>query len=277
MRFILKLYNESAERKVIPVNYQYPVSAWIYHTLGNADGEFAEKLHATGYVSGKQHFKNFTFSRLQFPPGGFKIDRDRLCVLSNEFQLVLSFRLPEITESFIKGLFAGSALKIYDKAGGAEFAVKSIECVSDPHFSDKMLWQTISPVIVSRPHERNGRLIPDYLEPQHKEYKKYFIQNLVRKAASADTVETDSESIGFKPVTEARKRGITLKAGTPAQTKVISYDFAFELVAPEALQKVLYHAGAGELNAQGFGCVKELNVGKEIAEFKTKDLVKQGM
>ncbi len=44
MRFRIKLFKEGVKPKVIPVNYQYPISAWIYSTLKSADAAFAGKI-----------------------------------------------------------------------------------------------------------------------------------------------------------------------------------------------------------------------------------------
>lgn len=37
------------KKQVLPFNYQYPVSAWIYKVLGRADKEFTRMLHDLGY------------------------------------------------------------------------------------------------------------------------------------------------------------------------------------------------------------------------------------
>ena len=42
MRFKLKLNLENCQR-MLPMDYQYYIGAWIYKIIGNADREFAQK------------------------------------------------------------------------------------------------------------------------------------------------------------------------------------------------------------------------------------------
>ena len=54
MRLKLK-FKLSGKRQILPLNYQYPVSGWIYKVLAKADKGFTEILHEQGYklLSGK--------------------------------------------------------------------------------------------------------------------------------------------------------------------------------------------------------------------------------
>ena len=42
---------------VLPVNYQYELSAWIYRVIRNADAEYADFLHRHGHTTGRKTFK----------------------------------------------------------------------------------------------------------------------------------------------------------------------------------------------------------------------------
>ena len=66
MRFQLTL-NRTTKQRMLPMDYQYYISAWIYKTIGKADMEFARFLHDEGYGNdpGKL-YKLFCFSRLNF-------------------------------------------------------------------------------------------------------------------------------------------------------------------------------------------------------------------
>lgn len=79
MRFklTLHLFKPGA---ILPINYHYPVSAWIYSRICSADIAFAEWLHENGYSLDSKHFKLFTFSELYLPK--FERDGDRLKILT---------------------------------------------------------------------------------------------------------------------------------------------------------------------------------------------------
>lgn len=63
MRFLLFLQcNKRGE--VLPINYQYPLSAAIYKIPDQADAEYAAFLRKSGYGKG---FKLFTFSDIGCP------------------------------------------------------------------------------------------------------------------------------------------------------------------------------------------------------------------
>ncbi len=56
MRFQLLL--QSLQQPTwLPFNYQYPLSAAIYHIIGRADRSFSRFLHDHGYPTGNKHFK----------------------------------------------------------------------------------------------------------------------------------------------------------------------------------------------------------------------------
>ncbi len=69
MRFKLFLASQTAGA-IIPINYQYPLSAAIYRILAKVDADYATFLHEKGYVVGEglKHFKLFTFSDLPNGP-----------------------------------------------------------------------------------------------------------------------------------------------------------------------------------------------------------------
>lgn len=56
------ILNKNKSNAVIPINYQYPLSAAIYKILQKGDSEYAQFLHEEGYGKG---YKFFTFSDLK--------------------------------------------------------------------------------------------------------------------------------------------------------------------------------------------------------------------
>ena len=90
---------------MLPVDYQYFLSAWIYKVIGQADREFSNFLHAEGYSSGYKHFKLFCYSPLNFGRPRFWKEKALLEIQSDQLFLHVSFRMHEAAEKFIIGLF----------------------------------------------------------------------------------------------------------------------------------------------------------------------------
>lgn len=263
MRLILHLTTENLHQQSIPVNYQYPLSAWIYHTIAEGNHEFARFLHDTGFTGANKSYKLFTFSQLQFPTRGFKVEGDRMKILAGECRLVISFMVPQIMEHFITGLFKGQAFSLGDTISRAYLKVAAVEALPTPVFSSFMKMKTISPVVVSL--QENGCKTATYIEPTHAEYSRLLADNLINKYAAAVQAglilphapdkEADTELI-VKVLNTPRSRLILIKAGTPAETRIKGYTFDFEISAPVELIKTAFYAGLGEKNALGMGCLE---------------------
>lgn len=243
---------------MLPINYQYEVSAWIYHTLHFGDAAFAEWLHNKGYNTGNRSFKLFTFSNLMAQR--FKVMQDRLRILSDQATLYLTFRIDEAMQHFVQGLFQQQRLRIGDRKSQADFEVSRIEMLPEPEFSTKMTFRCLSPMCVSKPVERNGKLQSWYLAPDHPEYAERLFENLLMRyqAVSPNTEKPDTDSLkhtSFTLKSSARSRLIKIKADTPQETRIRGYLFDFECQAPAELLKFGYEAGFGEKGSLGFGCV----------------------
>ncbi len=66
MRFRLSL-NRTTKQRMLPMDYQYYISAWIYKVLKQADENFALFLHEKGYgKNDPKLYKLFCFSPLNF-------------------------------------------------------------------------------------------------------------------------------------------------------------------------------------------------------------------
>ena len=56
----LKLTLQHRPNQVLPINYQYLISSWVYRTLESANAEFATQLHEYGYDFRGKQYKLFT-------------------------------------------------------------------------------------------------------------------------------------------------------------------------------------------------------------------------
>lgn len=259
MRFRLLLSLQDKRYRTIPVNYQYPLSAWIYKTINEGNHEFARFLHTKGYGSGNKAFKFFTFSMLEFSQSGYSLQDNRLHIQAETCALEVSFMAPEAMQHFISGLFRNQQFTLGDKTSRAAFGVRSVEAIALPVFTDKMCFTALSPILVS--HQQTNRATAAYLAPDNPMFGKLLTDNLTAKYAAAVQSgllqwEKDAggeQSVQFELIGKYKMKGLTIKEGTPYQTKIIGYMFSFRIAAPEALIRLGYQAGFGEKNSLGLG------------------------
>lgn len=254
----------------IPVNYQYELSGWIYRTLANGDLAYSTWLHENGYLQERKQFRLFTFSNLQIPK--FRLEGDRLIVLSDHICLYLSFLPERATEEFIKGLFSSQSFVLGDRLSKMQCFVQSVELVEPPVFEPVMTFLTLSPMVLSG-HLENGK--PTYLSPEDPQADRLVYDNLCAKyqafyghpytAVSKEVVSTNGESeiqntssstLSFKLLAPPKRKKITIKAYTPQQTFIVGYHTRFQISLPKELMHILYETGVGEKGSMGFGMVE---------------------
>lgn len=255
--------------KSIPFNYQYALSAVIYHKLAQADKDYASFLHETGYAQNdhSKHFKLFSFSNLL---GIFKPTKNFLQLQGNETGFILACHMADFAENLIKGLFADQRISIGDHTAQADFAVSQIE-VMPAHFAKDdeqavhiVKLKLISPIVVCRKNERGN---DDYLSPEDADFIPLLKQNLTEKLAVAFGPETANQEIIRSPFVikvsglhKLKSRLTTIKGGKDAETKVRGFlGFELEMEASSKVINMALDAGLGGMNAMGFGCVEISN------------------
>lgn len=243
---------------VLPISYQYELSAWIYRVLENADADFAQFLHQRGYQTPqRKSFKLFCFSQLDVPRR--RIVGDRLHLDSREVGLMVSFYLDRAAEEFVRGLFQEQRFTLGDRISQAAFAVKTVEVrpLHWPAGAGPVRIRMRSPLVVAR--KRADGQPDEYLHPDDPDFGRLLLLNLLEKYRAALGEEPprfwDAAQFRFRPVgQEPRSKLITLKSGKAAQTRVRGWLFEFELDAPRELLEIGLLAGFGRMNGEGFGC-----------------------
>ncbi len=267
MRFQITL--EPTRQGVLPLNYQYELSSWIYKTLNHGNSEFAKWLHREGYINDYKRFKLFTFSNLKVPE--FSIDGDRMHIESDVVKLIVSFYPIDSLEYFISGLFHHQEFSIGDKKSKASFKVRTVEKLSEPEFCAVMEFRSLSPVLISHkksPEQKHA----DYKHPTSNHYGKLLMNNLAMKYQAfygrgpevIEDAQLDNKEepvnghpeYGFEVLSKAKSRLITIKSGTGQESKLRGYLYRFRLKAPSELIRLGYYAGFGEKNSLGFGCAE---------------------
>lgn len=239
----------------LPINYQYPIAAWIYKTLHLANPEFSQWLHEQGYSYEKRKFKLFTFSPIKFE--NYVIQKDRIIAQTPNCNITLSFLLPEAVKHFVSGCFKNQHFGLGDRTSQVDFEVKAIDIENQIEFTNSMRFRSLSPICISEPVERNGKLTSQYLSPEDNGYEQRFFDNLREKYLSAN--EGAQKLTGNCKLTvlhTPKSKLIIIKQGTPSESKVRGYNYDFEIEAPKELMEVGYYAGFGEKNSMGFGCIE---------------------
>lgn len=250
---------------VIPVNYQYELSAWIYKVIENADAAFSAFLHRQGHQApSRKSFKLFCFSQLEVPRR--HIEGDRLCIECREISLMVGFYMDRTAEEFVRGLFQEQRFTLGDRISRGAFSVKTVEmrALLLPNDARPVPIRTRSPLVISRkrtaaelaanPREKQDK----YVSPEEPEFKSLFFLNLLEKYRAATCEEPpswwDAERFGVRLVGPPPKSQlITIKSGKEAETKVRGFRFDFELDAPRELVELGLLAGFGRMNGEGFG------------------------
>ena len=256
MRFRLTL-RLNGRANVLPLNYQYELSSWIYAVLNKGDRRLAAWLHEHGYRSRDKEFKLFTFSHLRVP--SFRVEGDRMLVQSGRVELLVSFYPVEVAEPFISGLFKGCSFFLGDKKSGVDFLVESVERCPEVEFTRHMAFRTLSPLFMDERKKRMGAPTR-HLSPEEPSFGHSLHTNLLAKyqAIHGQLPPDDWEPTRFRLLGPPRSKVIAIKQSTAAATRLRAYFCRFELSGEPELLALAYHVGLGRLNSQGFGCIELL-------------------
>lgn len=251
------MHNKPGSR--LSLNYRYELAAAVYKILERADPAFSAWLHDVGFPLEGRKFKLFAISSLRFGEGFRTRREDGTVSLGPRQYLTLSFFVNEAVEKFVAGVFREQHFGIGTKGlPPVDFGIESVEVEPAPVFSPVMRFRTLAPIVLSRYEE--GKKYEQYMSPEAPGYGEQFFNNLLNKYESArlaglvPALPYPADSLHFRLLNQPQKRGVEVKAGTKEQTKVIGYEFEFELEAPEPLLRFGYEAGMG-LDQPMMGCV----------------------
>ncbi|GAB3571447.1 CRISPR-associated endoribonuclease Cas6 [Spirosoma luteolum] len=255
-----------ASRTLVPFNYAYRLSAFIYAVLADADRQYADFLHGQGYTySSTRRFKLFTFSDLIMPGARVDVQAGGLWVNSPHIEWVVSFYVDKAAQHFIMGLFQDQRCVIATPKHRAEFLIERVESVPVDIGSTTVRLRTLSPVVIA---EKDERGLDQYLHPTDDRFGSLLCTNLLAKwgsipvAASVAEYGDDALTYRFMPgrlernAAQPKSRLVTIKEDSRAETRVRGYyGFQFELSGPTDLLELAVLAGVGRYNAEGFGAV----------------------
>jgi CRISPR-associated endoribonuclease Cas6 len=256
MRFKIT-FSRTGKQRMLPMDYQYYLSAWIYKVIEKADREFSEFLHSEGYSAGHRRFKLFNYSPLDFGKPVLWKEKSLFEIINDRLSLKVSFLMSDAAEKFIIGLFNNQEAYIGDQFNGLELSVSQIERLPDPEISETMLYRAVSPVVVSRLSE--GDHYAQYLSPEEPGYCDLLRNHFVTKYGIVPHVEPLPEQFefNFRLMSDPRSKLVTMKPYTPQQSKLRGYIYDFELTAPAEIHRLLLASGV-EKGSMGFGWCEEM-------------------
>lgn len=254
MRFKIQLaIDKNVYGDALPFSYQYELSSFIYHTLANGNAEYAEWLHENGFSLEGKKFRLFVFSPLQLKTSVDK-KQNRLILIENSATFQIGFLPERSTEEFIKGVFAEQSFTLGDKISKVQFAIRSIEMLPTPQWDGEIYGETLSPICLSQKNEE-GKI--HYISTGVPEAKEAIMNNLLNKYfAFHGKPFAGEKTFEWETTTEPFAKLITIKAGTPQQTKIRASLCRFRIKADNELLRIAYDAGLGEKNSMGFGMIK---------------------
>lgn len=272
----LQLTLSITEEKSLHFDYNHYIQAWIYHVLGEADGELATFLHDQGYGNENRQFKFFTFSEPNLYP--YKVDTKAgfFRLQGNTITLEVAFAIDQHLKRFVEGLFLNQT----GRWGALHFTVAEIVIKDEPVFSTRMTYTTLSPVLLKKKYERDKKekhLAPnwdalptrdqneicqldDTITPNS--YNTFFTNHLVKNIQSKNhafslvtDVDTEQEEIEATVLEVGRSKLIHLSKDEGKRVSVKAYHFTFELNAPIEVHQMIYNAGLGDNCSSGLGCL----------------------
>lgn len=252
--------NRTGRQRMLPMDYQYYISAWIYKVIGQADPAFAHFLHSQGYADGNKQFKLFAYSPLKFGKPTLWKERALFELNTDRVELHVGFYLPDAAERFIVGLFNQQEVYLGDRFNGIELAVSQIERLPEPAPTATMRYRATSAVVVSA--RTDDSKYARYLSPTDEGYAQMLKNNLLQRWATipgATPLPADFD-FDWRVTNEPKSKLVTIKPGTPFESKVRGYVYSFDLTAPEALHQLIGSTGLGEKSSMGFGWVEEVAV-----------------
>lgn len=241
----------------VPLNYAYHLSAAIYKILQQASSEYAEFLHHKGYTAPSGRLmKLFTFSKLWIPNVR---RREGVLTGSNDFWYlqVSSPMLEEFVQNFVLGLFTSNEIAISGQDCHAAFWVEQVDALPTPGFRQTMRFKCLSPITASTVKESEKGLSVYYYRPEDAGLSDALRKNLLAKYEIIHGYPPEDDRLIFRleAFDKPRSRLITIKEGTPAATRIKSFETYFTFEGNPELIHTAWECGLGGHNSQGFGMI----------------------
>lgn len=253
MRFRIN-FNRTTKQRMLPMDYQYYISAWIYKVLKLADRDFAHFLHDQGYGnSPTKLYKLFCYSQLNFGKPKLWKDRKLFEIEAIKLTLDVAFDVTDAASNFIKGLFMAQEFYLGNKFNGIDLQVTGVEALAEPIFAETMHYKLKTPWVVSYKAEEDANT--QYLKPEAALFNELSVKHLTEKYRNTREQSISETKIQFCPDETYKRAGFLIKPETPQETRIVGNLFDFTLTAPIEIHQMIWNAGVSEKSSSGFGWV----------------------
>lgn len=251
----------SKDGKFLDLNYRYDMFCSITKTITNHFGEIGEELHNSKKI------KMFCFSALNSTPYTSIIIKNEKKLIS--FGEKIFFRMasfnPAIITMFEQAIIEAKVLNIR----GKELIFVGSKNIDYPDFKEEMTWiPHYFGGIVTRQKNSNNFIFPNSPD----ECKEIITNNLISKYSlmhdlindqEKETIEknygkiTSSDEIKIEFIGDFKRIMNENMKKTGNVIRIFSWACPVKIVAPKIIQKLIFDAGLGSLNSQGYGLVNE--------------------
>jgi len=261
---------------VLPFSYYHFLGGALYAVLRNADSMFAEDLHDGRHAD---RIKLLVFSPLYSRSCEICRDQEEK-PLGLRFSGRTLFRIgsawPELFNRLTQGILTCGSMRV----GKVSFRVISVNLSPPPLFRRRMIWGPVrsGSIVTSwsdRASNRKVFLFPDQ-GVEAKTAADILRDNILHKWRRFSEIRPDlarewaggpapeaafaSEDISVEPLCLSREEGPAYRTrlhyikGNPVR----SWRAPVAVEAPEALQRIVWACGLGQMNMMGFGLVEEI-------------------
>lgn len=243
---------------IIPIDYQYYLSSWLYGIMKEGDEQYATFLHDQGYASDKagKFFKLFCFSNLHLQDFQINKHNATIAVKGENLSMKLRFLADDAVENFVKGLFINQKLALKNGFNSmAEFVASSVTIQKVEVSKERTHIKMISPLVLSTKDERG---MDQYAHPLDEGYESLFFRNLLDKYSATGQVfdsawQNATMSLEIINQDKIKSKLVMIKGESKQETRVRGYLFDFILEAPKPLIEVGLLGGFGKECGMGFG------------------------
>ncbi|MCF6095476.1 CRISPR-associated endoribonuclease Cas6 [Thermovorax subterraneus] len=240
---------QGEEPVILPWNYPHLLHGYLYGAIARANPEFGTFLHEEGFTAGNHRYKMLVFSKIfsresRALPQGLKV--------MPPLEWWFSSPLDAPIEALVKTLVLEGEVRL----GNIRLYIEKVEVEGIPDISERMLCETISPVVASTGTKKEGRLVKRFLSPDDEDFRRVIEVNLLRKAKALGITFDHTININIEPVGKWRSRLFTVQG-----TNVKGYEGRFVIEGDKNLIQLAYEAGIGERNSQGFGMFRFVKSG----------------
>lgn len=227
---------------VVPWDYPFALTAWVYRVLNRADSRWGDAAHALSEP--RTTIRPFALSWLRFP------------VPAVATASGLQMRSP--LADFSVGTYDQALAEVLRTHGPAEPLVlgatrfQVIVLVPLPDAPHSGLWRCVSPVVISQRREGQRR----FLSPDNPAFWTLAAQNLAHKAQQFRGVTVDPATIRIVVAGRPRRKRVMIHGHSIVGWQ---WDTPLRVEGPPLVHDVARTLGLGVYNSNGFGALASIS------------------